>query len=1161
MARGVRAGLLSLAAIAILATPPFAIAGDGWRVHTDRPADEVRIARLAGGILRVDYALGLDRPRLSGCTRYEGGFADVLLDAPRPLSASARRLVFELKATPAPGGVTAHFLPIVADEDGERFVYACRNAPQLEGDAAAWTLKTTPDFYAGEAGAASQDVFELDGPGVDGLPGRQLRLVGFRLSLRRESGSAPRATGTFWLGDFAPAGEVFGFEPPFAYADALFPREGAYRLVCQVSDRFQALPCVETERTFSFESGAADYESARKAKVVFPVGADGICRFRATVLDEKGVVRADRTWSRQVYGSNCPAFATRVSSSAKPKAGVLRVNPDDPGCGVRERGDLKPLELRLFPKAGEKFSVAWRVLPCVCTNVLYSGVDEVTGGAAAYESCFVPVRALPGRDAYRLEVAVSRGGETVAHETYFYGFRSDPAARHDRAGARTDRRALKSRPYNRTTFLPLKGEDNVYSEAEILADVAEFLVRTENMSRHFTYMIDLKDFEVLPGVRDTYLLDRVLDLAADHGCGVTIRAAHCDLYGRNEYRWNSYSRQIASDGTVATGHAYYGAYAVTDPRTVDFWLGFYRAIFDRYDGHTAFEGYYIMQPGGEWTVVDQPWDGTFTGYDPATEAHFKAWLKANGKPVPDAVPRPDFRGGATPDLRPEWIDFCRYKRLLGADWMKTSVNAIRSFDDDRIVMSYCEPDEVARLLGGRLDYAHNGGNHYGEHLGDYIDAWNSHRVGWITEPHHPHCWAAHGDPAQAGWPLHWSMWVMTAQAAGGGANLHVYYNPWGADKLSAYGGVQAYDMFQSVSPILDELHDMSLVSAPREVAFLSDEATLFTKHRTTFQARLADLRRWRELLQDDSVPLVDYRPEEASGYRLVLPNILDEVMFPETFAALVSAVTNGATTVITPRTGSYVAGSGSVEPFRLLKAFGIPAPTGPYCRRGLDVRATVITGNPLLAKGREIVFETSERQHAQLLDPKIQADFWRYRWRFIPETDYFGYYEGVGGGGDVIARFPDGDVAVSRHRVGKGEVIVFWGTPEINDGNLRGFMGALAESKGVRNPQKSCPVPYTLEGFNRALGRHYLMTYKVEPGAATLTAPAIADGVYFVDDMVSGQRLGRYTGAELRTKGLDLVWHEGYSPLKFVRMIPVSSIGYDKTTDWSRKYRSEGDEP
>jgi len=1156
----VKKGFRPLAALTALAAAVFVLpVGAAWTVRTENAADKVRLEQLAGGVLRIDYALALDRPRLSGCTRYTGGVADILLDEPLALAPEARRIVFELKTSSVPGGVTAHLQPIIADEDGERFVYASREAPQLQGGDRAWTRRTTPDFLAGEAGAASQDVFELDGPGVDYTPGRKLRLLGFRLSLRRESGSAAVAAGTFWLGDFAAGGETFGFERPFVYADAIFPPKGTFRLVREVSDAFQALPRVETEETFVFDPSAPGYEASRKAKLFFPVGADGNYSFRAAVIDASESVVSDRTWSRQVFGSTEPPLTNAVAADRKPLAGVLRINPGDPERGVRARGDVSPIELRLFPSGDETLEVAWQVLPCVCTNVLYEGSSVIRATAAPYARVTVPVRPSEGRDAYRLRVTVARNGKAVEGGEYFFGFRSDPSARHDRAGARTDRRALKRRPYNRTTFLPLRGEDGVYSEEEILSDVAEFLTRTEDMSRHFTYMVDLKDFEVLPGVHDTYLLDRVLDLAADHGCGVTIRAAHCDLYGRNEYRWNACSRQVSYDGTVAEGHPYYGAYAVTDRRTVSFWLDFYKAIFARYDGHTAFEGYYVMQPGGEWTVVDQPWDGTFTGYDPATEAGFKDWMRAQGRPVPSAVPRPDFRSGATPDLRPEWIDFCRYKRLLGAEWMKTSVQAIRAFDDDRIVMSYCEPDEVARLLGDKLDYAHNGGNHYGDHLGDYIDAWDSHRVGWITEPHHPHCWAAHGDPGQAGWPLHWSMWVMTAQAGGGGANLHVYYNPWGPDTLSAYGGVQAYDLFQSVKPVLDELHDMTLVPRPRDVAFFTDEATLFAKHRTTFQARLADLRRWRELLQDDSVPAVEWRGGATDGFRLVLPNILDEVMFPETFDALVAAVKAGARTVVTARTGSYVVGS--TEPFRLLKALGIAVPTTAFCRRGLDVRATVVAENPLLAVGREIVFETSERQHAQLLDEKIQSDFWRFRWRFVPETDYFGYFPGVKvkGSGRVLATFSDGGAAVTRHAFGKGEVVVFWGTPEINDGNLKGFMGAAADWAGARNPLAGSPVPHLLEGFNERLGRHYLLAWKTEPGEATLRAGAVGDGDYFVDDAVTGERYGRFTGAGLRERGIRLVWRPGFTPLKYVRMIPVDAMGFSKTVDWSVRYRTEGE--
>ena len=155
--------------------------------------------------------------------------------------------------------------------------------------------------------------------------------------------------------------------------------------------------------------------------------------------------------------------------------------------------------------------------------------------------------------------------------------------------------------------------ERLKTEDEYLADYREFLDESREMASSFTYMVDLKDFQALEGVYDSYLLDKVLDLAADRGMKVTVRAAHADLDKRNLYRWNRYSRQYGWDGLEAEGHRYYGAYSVMDRDTLDVWLGCYRALYDRYRAHTAFEGYYIMQPGGEWTVVDEPWRGVFSG--------------------------------------------------------------------------------------------------------------------------------------------------------------------------------------------------------------------------------------------------------------------------------------------------------------------------------------------------------------------------------------------------------------------------------------------------------------------------------------------------------------------------------------------------------------------
>ena len=620
-------------------------------------------------------------------------------------------------------------------------------------------------------------------------------------------------------------------------------------------------------------------------------------------------------------------------------------------------------------------------------------------------------------------------------------------------------------------------------------------------------------------------------------------------------------RQIASDGTVAPGHVYYGAYSVPDEMTVKTWLDAYRALHDRYVAHTAFEGYYIMQPGGEWTVVDQPWNGTFSGYDPATALGFRRWLRENGKRDVDP-PRPDFRGGNVPDFRPEWIDFCRYKATLGDQWMTTSLKSIRSYDDDRITISYWSPRSIAKLLGGMLDYGHNGGNHFHRYFWEFIDAWKEHKVGWISEPHHPHAWNAYGDPQEKGWVLDWTTWVMTAQAAGGGANIHVYYCPWKTmSRIDFWGGVQGFDRFETFKPILEELHEMDVFRPKGEAAFLSDAMTLWTKHRTTFAARLVDLRLWRETLEQDNVPYGDFLEERAGEYRLVVPNLMDVAMEVSTFSNLVWAVReNGAKTLITAQTGSFVPELAGGESFQLLKAFGIAPPDGVWCRKGLDVRATFGENGVIAEAGRTLPFETGDRLHAQLLDLEMQKRFKDFRFRWLPETDYFGYYPGVKSGGMVLATFPDGGEAVTLHRAGKGEVIVFWGLPDFDGENMKGMLAAAAKWAGASNPRADSPVQYYIEGENKRLKRHYLLLWKGECGSYVVNAPHIPDGTWFLDEMVTGRRIGLFDGKTVREKGLRVDWEDGYSPLKYLRFSLLKSWFRDSAGGWSRKFRNESAE-
>lgn len=1157
-----------------------------WTVKTHRDGDAVAVSE-KDGVTAIDFKITPSEPRLAGCSPFTGGWADILFAEPRELKPSDERILFEVSMPETCDRTRVFLMPLVRDEDGELFCYASQPAPQLSAPkrpwetSGAWRRMKTPNFYAGEAGAAAQDVYTLESEGVDFTPGRKLTFLGYRLQLRQMAADWSGVTtgrlreGRIYLGETRVAGETIPYADPFTYADALLPKKGTWTLAAQVFDTFQGKPVHETSETLVYDPADA---ASRRQKLSFRTGPDGCYWIRWQVTGADGEVANAGEFRSDVYFNPDKTPVTHVDTTRPPVLGVMRVNPDHAGHGVYGPDETAEIEVRVFPKAWAKATLSWKTCPLQLEDVLDAGSAEVpVRGPEGFVSMAVVPKRFADRPAYRLVLTVTADGRKVDEQTYCYGYRNArPLARHDRAGKTPDRREYKRRPYNRTTFCPKGGTAGLKTEERFLAYYRDFLANSCELTTSFTYMLDLRDWEALPGVFDTYLVDRVFDLAADYGMKATVRAAHCDLNNTNLYRWNKYVRQIASDGTPANGMPHYGAFAVPDEQNTRLWLDAYRALHDRYAGHTAFEGYYIMQPGGESTVIDQPWDGTFSGYDPATIRGFRAWLAARygsisrlnarwGTACRDFAavepPRPTFHDGIRPDFRPCWIDFCRYKATLGDQWMATSVNDIRTYDDERLTITYWSPRSSARLLGSKLDYCHNGGNHRVINLWEYIDAWKDSQVGWITEPHHPHAWNAYGDPAGRGWVLDWSTWIMTAQAAGGGANIHVYYHPWKTqERTDFWGGVQGLDRFETFKPILDELHQMDVFRPVGETAFLSDAMTLWTKHRTTFVHRLDDLRLWREAIEQDNVPYGDFLPERANEYKLVLPNLLDVAMEVETFSNLVDAVTaRGAKTIITAQTGSFVPERTGAEPFQLLKAFGIAEPPQPFCRKGADVRATFGRDGVLAEAGRELPFETGDRLHAQLLDPKVQGRFWEFRFRWLPETDYFGYYPGVKvtGEGKVLATFADGGTAVSLHKAGKGEVIVFWGVPDFDGDNAKGMLAAAAKWAGATNPRAGSPVQHYIEGANRRLNRHYLLLWKEENGAYVVNAPHIADGTWFVDEMVTGRRLGLFDGKTVREKGLRVDFEEGYSPLKYLRFSLRKAWFGDRSGAWCEKFRNE----
>jgi hypothetical protein len=352
-----------------------------------------------------------------------------------------------------------------------------------------------------------------------------------------------------------------------------------------------------------------------------------------------------------------------------------------------------------------------------------------------------------------------------------------------------------------------------------------------------------------------------------------------------------------------------------------------------------------------------------------------------------------------------------------------------------------------------------------------------------------------------------------------------------------------------------------LTALARAVAVHHDPTTLYAKHRTVFAHRMGDLARWFELLKLEGVEHETLRPERLAEYKLVLPNLLDEVVSLKTIEMLDNYARGGGKIILSALTGRYCPELGT-EPHALLKRLGIEPPKGDYVQTGVGVTATAGTASPLFDAGQRVPFYTLEAHKNGLSGKRLQGSYWAWPFRWIPQTDYFGYYrDNKTTNGEVWARFGEGGVAISRHRVGRGEVVVFWGIPDYWPENLPGFMKRAAAWAGAEQKTGDNPIPLMMECQRKKgdkVERHYAIVWNGEPGGPPRTGvfrqkiPGAPDGVFFVDDMVSGRRYGWYRGRELREAGIELAFDAGHGSLQVVRIIPGDPASWP---EWGKRHR------
>ncbi|MFA6292570.1 MAG: beta-galactosidase, partial [Victivallales bacterium] len=1041
-----------------------------WELQV-RPQDTASL-RERDGILSLDYEVKTDAPFQAGHQSFQQSVVKLLLKKPLPLSINDQRILFEAKGiqTSSKQGTLVLLMPLLRDANGELICYKPQSQQHLKNGTSKWCGWKTHSFYSTEAGGAASDSFSTSGGDNNSWPDGDLTFLGFELAVRADKILV--AKGCVEFGGFTFAGLKMPDRDPYVYADAMLDKPGKYSVATQIFRRFQDIPVRETARTLDFDPQRA---SLARQKIVFELGPDDNYWIRYQIASELGEIVVTDQMRAWVEGSPAAAIPVPVNLDSAPSIGYLRINPGHPSCGVYENEKEIDLTLRAFAKNLDGYQILWRLERFSFPETAGKGEEKVNFKDGQAQDIKLRMALPEGCDAFRFIAEVKSAGKIIDCQEYILGRKTDLGRQYaNRTGKRITRDEIKQSAYVRMTYLPYKGGKALQfkNRQEAVGRFSDALKRISKITTNVTLSYDTVNFEILPGVFDFELLDMAMDAATDQNCRLTVRLGHADHSGI--LRWQRYWPQRNSDGTMNQGHRYYGSFSVTDEEFINNLLRGFKALHDRYQIHPAFQGYQIFEIAGEWALLDEPWNGSIVGYENVSRAAFVKYVK---KHVSDDLtklnrrwgtafaswdqvcqPLPDMKKGARPDIRLYWLDFCSFKNYYDRNyWKQTVSRSIRGYDADSVVIVYNlnpggfeDSDEFKSI-----DYIHNGGNHFLRGEGVLVDAWEKNRIGWITEPHMPHRWAAYGDRDNRGWLLDWTTYIMLAQAGAGGANMHIYYWPLnGGEDLSLpahYGREYAYDRFQRWCPLLEEMHGIKLQQTPPQVAVIQDIYTLFCKHRTVFQPRMDDLRRWFELLKADSIDYQDFRLENRDKYKLVLPNILDEVMSEANIRLIGEMVKGGAKTVITPMTGSLCPERPDLR-FALLRELGIKPPENSYLTSAENVSAKVAPGCPFFAAEQPLPFFTLSDLKRETQAKDMAQRFYQWPYRFLPQTDYFGIYPGQHAEGQVMAKFPDGGTALSLHKFGKGEVLVLWGTPDYT--KMAGFMQKVADWAAVANTRR-----------------------------------------------------------------------------------------------------------
>jgi len=522
--------------------------------------------------------------------------------------------------------------------------------------------------------------------------------------------------------------------------------------------------------------------------------------------------------------------------------------------------------------------------------------------------------------------------------------------------------------------------------------------------------------------------------------------------------------------------------------------------------HPALQGYhYLLEHGG-----DAPYAGWYEGYDSYSMANFRADCRARYQSIAEVNRRwgTDFTDFATvqaprrdkPERDQYWLDWMRFQSGAIDQFLLDCAKTIRREDPKRLIMVYCDglvPQRLGEFRELGCMTANGGCADPQRGVPAYIRAAEE-GVPQRAEEVSVFQWSA-SSPTQ----LDASMFSML-MGGGSNSNCKMYFDVAGCLQ-SPTGDLQmllkppySLDRYERMMPVWSELR--ATVTQPCDIRYFEDYNSYLVQSKTTYQGWDSDP--WATMNVFDSHLLFGCAPVpqwEKAKLLLLIRSHLD-VLQQKTIEDLVKYVQDGGTLVMRADVGRRCVEEPGSD-FALLKRFGFAPPVGARVDNQYTT-AEAVTGGLLAPGGHFLLRETWNAGDKQP--------------------------------GQAIA-FYNGDpkrTAVSQIASGRGRVVVVWAStivpPGMGVGQGSGypFLRDIAAGAGAALPVDADNPRFWLNLLTHRSGQtHYGLVYcnSQSPGVQTGKVRFhLPEGVYPVQELISGKDRGQISVAALRDQGLDI---------------------------------------